>query len=150
MNLLDRLGRRPAVIAAGWAVAAVLAVLAGLVGISVIGDGLTTRQAPGITEADALKELAGLSASPTTPAPPTPTASPTAALGSRPASTSIRTRGGTVVAACSGIITMSPAQGFAVHEQGTREGEFRGIRDNHNRVKVELTCSNGAPTINER
>ena len=45
---------------------------------------------------------------------------------------------------------MSPAQGFQVHEQNAREGELRGIRDNHNRVKVELTCSNGTPELRTR
>ena len=43
MRLLDRLGRRPMVIVTGWIVAAVLAVLVGVVGIGVVGAGLTSR-----------------------------------------------------------------------------------------------------------
>jgi len=186
MNLLDRLGRRPAIIASGWVIAAVLAVLAGLVGINVIGNGLTSRQAASVDEAEIIKELSGLAASasssasssppavpspavppsplfpsaspapsfsgsPALPSEPAATPSRTASLGSRPdATTSLRTRGGTVVAECAGIISMAPAQGFAVHEQRTSEGEFRGVRDSHDRVKLDLSCTDGVPRVSVR
>lgn len=60
------------------------------------------------------------------------------------------TRAGIVVADCERIISMAPAQGYAVHEQDDREGEFRGVRDNHDRVKVELSCPNGTPQLRIR
>ena len=42
------------------------------------------------------------------------------------------------------IVSMSPAQGFEVHEHDGpqddgAEGEFRGISDNHDRVKIEVS-----------
>ncbi|MFI5897666.1 hypothetical protein ACIA5D_47020 [Actinoplanes sp. NPDC051513] len=45
---------------------------------------------------------------------------------------------------------MAPAQGFAIHEQNDREGEFRGVSDNHDRVKVSLFCAGGAPQLRIR
>ena len=158
-----------------WVVAAVLAVLVGVVGIGVVGAGLTSRQGAPVSEEEVLREVNGLneSSAPTASEPPSsrPTSSrPTSSApassgpassgptsswptssgptssgptGADPASQSFLTRGGTVVADCDRIISMSPAQGFSVHEQGALEGEFRGTSDNHNRVKVELTCTGG-------
>jgi hypothetical protein len=70
------------------------------------------------------------------------------------------TRGGTVVGRCVGgrpeIVSMSPNQGFELHEQdrgvqdGDAEGEFRSVSDNHDRVKFEVACSGGAPGISVR
>jgi hypothetical protein len=48
-------------------------------------------------------------------------------------------------------VSMSPAQGFAVHDgRGGTEGEFRGISDDHDRVKVEVSCHAGAPDLEIR
>jgi hypothetical protein len=143
---LDRLGRQPMVIVAGWILAAVLAGLIGIVGIGVVGAGLTSRQGAPISQEDVLRAL-GESSAPTpgvSEISPTPTGPTTLTAQSFP------TRGGTVLATCQGITAMSPAQGFQVHEQNAREGEFRGIRDNHHRVKVELTCPNGTPELRTR
>ena len=70
------------------------------------------------------------------------------------------TRGGTVVGRCVGgrseIVSMAPNQGFELHEQdrggqdGDAEGEFRSVSDNHDRVKFEVVCSGGAPSISVR
>ena len=131
------------VIVAGWILAAVLAVLVGIVGIGLVGAGLTGRPGAPISQDDVLRAL-GESSAPTpdiSEMPPEP-----ATLAAQP----FPTRGGTVMATCAGITAMSPAQGFQVHEQNAREGEFRGIRDNHNRVKVELTCPNGTPELRIR
>ncbi|BCY13075.1 hypothetical protein [Actinoplanes sp. L3-i22] len=137
------MGQR-AVIVAGWLVAAALAVLVGVVGIGLVG--LTGREADTMSEADVERALSEVSA--------TPTASVAASIGPSPATgsaeSSFRTRGGTVVADCDGIVSMSPAQGFAVHEKQVREGEFRSVRDNHDRVKVKLSCSGGTPLVTER
>jgi hypothetical protein len=143
VRLFDRLGRQPFVIVTLWVVAAVLAVLVGVVGIGVVGAGLTSRQGAPISEEEVLREVNGLNESssptvaPTTPATSAPTKS------AKPVGQSFPTRGGTVVADCDHIISMSPAQGYGVHEQGTEEGEFRGVSDNHKRVKVELSCVGG-------
>lgn len=149
MRLLDRLGRRPMVIVAGWLVAAALAVLVGVLGIGVVGAGLTSRQGVTISERDV--EIALDSSSPSAAPSGAPSPSPTERAG-EPASSvrSFATAGGTVLAGCERIETMSPAQGFALHEQDDHEGEFRGIRDDHDRVKVELSCSGGVPQLRVR
>jgi hypothetical protein len=145
MRLLDRLGRQPMVIVAGWILAAVLAVLVGVVGIGVVGAGLTSRQGAPISEEEVLRALGSSSPSPSA------SVSPSASI-SRDISDqkSFPTRGGTVVATCSRILSMAPAQGFSIHEQRDQEGEFRGARDNHDRVKFELACANGTPSLRIR
>jgi hypothetical protein len=134
---------RRLIIAAGWLAAAVLAVLVGLVGVSVIGDGLVSPLARPLSESDVARELAAEPAPSFSEPPPTPA----------PVSTSrtFPTRGGTVVARCAGgdptITSMSPAQGFSVHERQGSEGEFRGVGDGHDRVKVDISCAGGRPEI---
>ena len=152
MRLFDRLGRQPLVIVTLWVVAAVLAVLVGVVGIGVVGAGLTSRQGAPVSEEEVLREVNGLneSASPSvaaetgTPATTPPTKPP------KNDSQSFRTPGGTVTTDCDHIISMAPAQGFAVHEQSDREGEFRSFSDNHRRVKVELICGGGRADLRIR
>jgi hypothetical protein len=154
--LFDRLGRQPFVIVTLWVVAAVLAVLVGVVGIGVVGAGLTSRQGAPISEEEVLREVNGLneSSSPTTapttaPTASTPATTPTKpAKPTKPAGQSFPTR--VVTADCDGIIAMAPAQGYGVHEQSSREGEFRGVSDNHKRVKVELRCSGGVVDLRIR
>ncbi|GAA4588135.1 hypothetical protein BJY16_008458 [Actinoplanes octamycinicus] len=145
---MSRLGQR-VVIGAGWVVAAILAVLVGVIGIRLVGADLTTRPGDAVSEAQVEQELGDLpavpSSAPTTAAPAT--AAPTTAAPAKDAGRSFPTRGGTVVADCGGIISMAPAQGFAVHEQRGREGEFRSVRDNHVRVKVRVTCAAGVPAL---
>ncbi|MEU4239623.1 hypothetical protein [Actinoplanes sp. NPDC026619] len=150
MRLLDRLGRRPMVIVAGWIVAAVLAVLVGVVGIGVVGAGLTSRQGVAISEHDV--EIALGSSDSPSPEPSAPPSVEVSEGAGSPASAvqSFVTDGGTVTASCTEIKTMSPAQGYSVHEQDDHEGEFRGIRDNHDRVKVELSCAGGVPNLRVR
>src|SRR4051812_46555888 len=116
---------RRLIITAGWLAAAVLAVLVGLVGISVIGDGLVSPLAGPLSESQVARELAAEPAPSPSASPPvsrTPSASPSAPGSSR----TFPTRGGTVVARCADghgtIVSMSPAQGFAVHERQGSEG----------------------------
>jgi predicted short-subunit dehydrogenase-like oxidoreductase (DUF2520 family) len=157
------MGRRSVLVVAGWLGAAVLAVLVGLFAVNVIGAGLTSSSTRALTPADVDKQLQEAPAVPASASPPASsaapsTAPPTSASPSAPAGETAakQTRGGTVVARCSGnqaeILTMSPASGFTVHEkspglQREAEGEFRGSRDNHDRVKVRVTCAGGAPAI---
>jgi hypothetical protein len=141
---------RRLIITAGWLAAAVLAVLVGLVAVSVIGDGLVSPLAKPLNESEVARELA---AAPE-PSAPSPSLSPSASPSSPEPSSSSRTfttRGGTLVAQCAGgaatIRSMSPAQGFSVHERNGSEGEFRGVSDNHDRVKVDASCRAGEPHI---
>lgn len=145
---------RRLIITAGWFAAAVLAVLVGLVAISVIGDGLTSPLATAMTEEQVARELA---AQPSGSPAPSTTLSTTAAL---PGPRSFSTRGGSVVVRCEGghavLVSMAPAQGFAVHERDEgpqddgAEGEFRSTTDHHDRVKVEATCTAGLPELSAR
>jgi hypothetical protein len=53
------------------------------------------------------------------------------------------------------IVSMSPSQGYAVHEpdqgpQSEAEGEFRGTSDNHDRVKFSVRCAGGRPALTGR
>lgn len=162
--------RRPLLVTLGWLAAAGLAVLVGLGAISVIGSGLMSSAAgQPRTEAEVARELAAQpSALPTAapselpsdagPSGPTPSRSSSTASAT-PVTRPFATRGGTVVAQCvpggARIVSMSPAQGFAVHEQtgGARaeaEGEFRGTSDNHDRVKVTVLCAGGRPDLTTR
>jgi hypothetical protein len=158
--------RRTLLVTAGWLGAAVLAVIVGLGAVRVIGDGLTSGAGRPRTEAEVARALAShgvtapaATASPAeTPSTESPTAVP-AGTATSAAPRSFHTRGGTVVAQCVGrraeITVMAPLSGFAVHErdQGPRaeaEGEFRGTTDDHDRVRVRVTCTAGRPTLSER
>jgi uncharacterized protein (DUF58 family) len=148
VRLIDRLGRLPLVIVTGWIVAAFLAVMVGVVGIGLVGSGLlTSRQGAPVSEDEVRRALEEVGE-----ASPVVSPSPSSAATTAPADTvrSFPTDGGTVVADCRRIITMSPAQGFEVHEQDDDEGEFRAVRG-RDRVKVELTgCDQGTPRLRIR
>ncbi|HET6529955.1 MAG TPA: hypothetical protein VFH03_04970 [Actinoplanes sp.] len=138
------------IIAAGWLAAAVLAVLVGVVAISVIGDGITSPLTRPLSRAEVERELAQATSAPSVPRSPSPSA-PASASAPR----SFATAGGTVVVRCvagrAEIVSMSPAQGFEVHDGGDgAEGEFRGISDDHDRVEVEASCRGGRPALEER
>jgi hypothetical protein len=137
---------RRLIITAGWLAAAILAVLVGLLAVSVIGDGLTSPIARPMSQDEVARELA---------AQPSRQPSPSAAV-TRSRSTaepvSTRTRGGTVIARCDGgtavIVSMAPALGFEVHERDDDEGEFRSTSDNDDRVKVDVSCdASGRPAV---
>jgi cytoskeletal protein RodZ len=160
-------------IMAGWLVAVVLAVLVGVVGIRLVGSGLTDRQATPLAEDDVVRELralasAGTSPSPSGPGTPSPSASdPTApsasaappispstapsstapASAAPPAGRSFTTQGGLVVADCTRIISMAPAQGWSVVDQDDDEGEFRSVDDPTVGLEIDLECENGQPQI---
>jgi hypothetical protein len=142
---------RRLIITAGWLAAAVLAVLVGLLAVTVIGDGLTSPIARPLSQSEVERELA---AQPATPSPSryaSQSPSPSATAGADPVSR--RTRGGTVVARCDDgrarLIQMSPAPGFEVHDRDDDEGEFRSVSDNHDRIKISLDCdADGRAVIN--
>ncbi|GLY07672.1 hypothetical protein Acsp01_80510 [Actinoplanes sp. NBRC 101535] len=145
-------------IVTGWLVAVGLAVLVGVVGITTVGAGLTSRQTTtSLSEEQVERELRALaapslssspSASSPTPSSSSPSSSPSRSEPS--ASSDVRsqaTRGGIVVFDCQRIRSLSPAQGWSVHEQEDDEGEFRSDTDSHVRLKVELDCARGVPQL---
>jgi hypothetical protein len=145
---------RRLIITAGWLAAAVLAVLVGLLAVTLIGDGLTSPIARPMSQDEVARELAAQPSSPpSASASPSPSSSATPRPSAEPLSK--RTRGGTVIARCDGgtpvIVSMTPAQGFEVHERDGDEGEFRSISDNHDRVKVDVSCAgSGQPAVSVR
>jgi hypothetical protein len=134
----------------------VLAVLVGLAAIRVIGNGLTTRSTPALSAAEVAERLSRVTPAASAslgsrPSDPAVTTSPATAPPPTMSTTVEATRGGTVVARCDGsraeIITMTPELGFTVHEQNGAEGEFRLSSDNHDRVKIRVTCVAGVPGV---
>jgi hypothetical protein len=149
---------RRLIITAGWFAAAILAVLVGLVAISVIGDGLTAPTLRPISEAEVARQLAdepSAAPPPSSPAPSAASATPSTAV-----PRSFTTRGGSVIARCDAgravIVSMAPAQGFAVHERDRgpqddeAEGEFRSTADGNDRIEVEVRCAGGVPALTAR
>lgn len=130
------------VIAIGWIVAAFLAVMVGVVGISLVGSGLlTSRTGEPVSEDEVRRALEEVGAR--SPSAPVASSAPTASGDAR----LVATAGGTVVADCRRILSLSPAQGFEVHEQKADEGEFRAV-GGHRKVEVELAgCDRGTPRI---
>lgn len=145
---------RRLIILAGWLAAAVLAVLVGLLAITLIGGGLTSPIARPLSHSEVDRELAARpdQAPPATSPTPSASVSPSASTSAGSGPVSTRTRGGTVIARCVAgqprVVSMTPAQGYEVHERGDDEGEFRGVSDNHDRVKLDLSCgADGRPVV---
>jgi hypothetical protein len=165
-------GRRPLLVIAGWLGAAVLALFVGLAATDVIGRGLASSSASApLSPSQVAEQLATVStatAPPTAPSSGPSSAGPSSGSGatspatttSEPVRATFSTSGGVVIAQCVGarveIRSMSPAQGYAVHERGaggpddSAEGEFRGTSDNHDRVKIHVRGAGGAPRFDQR
>ena len=141
---------RRLIITAGWLAAAILAVLVGLVAVSVIGDGLTSPVTRPIGEADVIRQLEG---EPSAAPSAAPASAGPAAAGPR----SFTTRGGSVVARCEAgravIVSMAPAQGWSVHDRdrGPQDEEAEGeFRADAGRVEVEVRCDGPVPVLTAR
>jgi hypothetical protein len=149
--------------AGGWLAAAVVATLAGLAAVRVIGEGITSSAgADVLTPREAARQLASASplASPTSgpvpgPSRSTPEASPSAvgssAASPRPARKLVSTPGGTVVAECDGSVvrlkSWAPAQGYGVKQvkPGPDEHAEVSFEGASGRVEIRLRCANGRP-----
>lgn len=142
---------RRLIVTAGWLAAAVLAVLVGLLAVNVIGDGLTSGAARTMSEQEVARALED----------PTGTPPASAGVGSNPAVTggavrTFTTPAGTVVGRCAGgrpeVVSMSPAQGYSVHDRDTgpqsddADGEFRSAGGGA-RVEFEIVCAAGVPEL---
>jgi hypothetical protein len=147
--------RRTLVVTVGWLGAALLAVLVGLGAINIIGNGLTSPETRPLSAAEVADELArqitvSPSATAGTGARPSPSVSPSVSPSA--ATRSFPTSAGTVVGRCAGsrpqVVSMSPRQGYEVHDQDDAEGEFRGRGDDDDdRVKFEIVCRGGGPVL---
>ncbi|MEU8230830.1 hypothetical protein AB0C12_14650 [Actinoplanes sp. NPDC048967] len=153
------MNRRMLLVTAGWLGAAVLAVLVGLAAVSVIGNGLTTPETRPLSAAEVADELARqVAVSPSASQGSGSRPAVTPSVSAAPPTQTFPTRAGTVVGRCVGsrpeVVSMSPRQGYELHEQDRglqdddAEGEFRaqggGGRD---RVKFEIVCRAGIPAL---
>lgn len=146
--------RRPTlVVALGWVAAALVATVAGLGGIRLVGDSLTGTPGGVLTEEDVRRALGTQPSVAAGGSSGAPTA--TSKMGSKPAATrveaSFSTSGGTVIARCTGaeayLVSWSPRPGYRVDraEQGPdHEVEVR-FEGDAGRSELKISCSDGTP-----
>nr|WP_221373885.1 septum formation initiator [Actinoplanes polyasparticus] len=147
---------RPVVVAAGWLAAALVATLAGLGGIRLVGDSLTGTRGGVVTEQDVARGLAAATptTAPASSAPPRPSASPSS---ERPAGAVFSSAGGTVTVRCEAgdqayLDSWSPAPGYLVHDYDRGPDDDVEVRFEGSDGRVELTfhCLDGAPQREQR
>lgn len=147
--------RRVVLAVAGWLVAAVVAVGAGIAAINVLGQGLAGPSARPMTSLEIERALAtaqGASPVPATPtgpaaspsASPSPTPSPT---GAKPRGQRFSSRGGSGIAYCHGgrveLGWWTAAQGFEVEDVDkgpARHAKLKFEADDAE-IEVELSCT---------
>ncbi|GIF70640.1 hypothetical protein Asi02nite_01580 [Asanoa siamensis] len=135
----------------GWLAAVVVATLAGVGAIRLVGDGFTGTPGGVRSQADVARDLAAATDGTAAPTPKPTTAAATATATPSGARETFSNRGGSVVAACRGDLvtleTWSPAQGYAVRdlEKGPdddAEVEFEG---SGGRFEIKVECRSGQP-----
>ena len=142
----------------GWLAAVVVATLAGVGAIRLVGDSIAGTPGGVRSQAEVESDLAAAIAlrSPTpAPASPTPSADPTPSRTAPPATTTSRKTfkitGGTVVAECAGglvsIVTWWAADGFAMRDiddgpDDEAEIKFEG---SGGKSEIKLACQAGHP-----
>ncbi|MBL7258870.1 septum formation initiator [Paractinoplanes lichenicola] len=147
---------RTLVAGAGWLAAALVATVAGLGGIRLVGDSLTGSNGGVLSQEDVSRALAAATPAPTTAAPTT--AAPTSAPSSTrpPALTSFRSAGGVAIAGCVGneayLERWSPNPGYEVRDVDEGPDDEARVRfenaDRH--VDLRITCSGGVPSAREQ
>lgn len=135
---------------AGWLVAAVVATLAGVAVLGLLGGVLTGSSTRPMSGDEVTAELAA-----TTPRPAPSSATPSSGPGttSAPGVTKVlTTKGGTIVAACSGgratLRSWSPAQGWVTDDVDNERDEPAQVEfeSGESEVKVEVRCGpDGVP-----
>ena len=144
---------RPVVVAAGWLAAALVATLAGLGGIRLVGDSLTGTRGGVVTEQDVARALAA--ATPTTaPFSPSPSVSPTS---ERPAGAVFSSAGGTVTVRCEAgdqayLDSWSPAPGYLVrdYDRGPDDDVEVRFEGSDGRVELAFHCRDGVAQREQR
>lgn len=146
-------GARSATLLTLWVAAAVGALLVGLTAVGSIGSGLTgAGQGRPLSAAEIDARLSATAPSVAAPAPPTPTANPTPAAppASGQAVVVSAQEGGTLVARCEAgvpvVVSVSPAQGFAMRNEQHDDGPRVEFESAETRVRVQLSCVDGRPT----
>jgi hypothetical protein len=166
--------RRVLVSVVAWTVGAVAAAGVGLLALSLIGDGLSTKTGQPLTPDTVAREASAA------PAPPTPSESsalqvaPSASVSSprvtastipapiesaaaRPTDRVFTTSGGSAIVRCTGsrafLVSWSPNQGYSFDnvERGPGDRVRVRFRSDDNKVDLRATCVGGVPQprINE-
>jgi hypothetical protein len=153
----------PSVLA--WTVGAVAAVGVGMLAVSLIGDGLSTRTGQPLTSDAIARESPSASAPRQSPpsvsvsagretgsklapstrstGPPTPAA--------RPISRPITTSGGTAIVRCTGglayLVSWSPREGYTYDnvDRGPAQRVRVRFRSDEDKVDIRVTCPQGVP-----
>ncbi len=150
--------RRAVVVGAGWLTAALVATLAGLGGIRLVGESLTSTPGGVQSEADVRQALAA--AVPASPSSPSPAASPSlSAPSSRPPATRLAqqpfsSRGGTAIVECrpgdeAYIRSYSARPGYAIKEldQGPDDDVKLRFEGRDGRVELKIHCQDGVARL---
>jgi len=147
---------RPLVVGAGWVAAALVATLAGLGGIRLVGESLTSTPGGVHSEADVARALAAATPSAAAPPSSTPAAAPPSAQppsSARPiARTTFPSAGGTVSVHCEPgnqayLDSWSPRPGYQVHDYDRGPDDDVRVRFEgpDGRVELEFRCRDGVP-----
>jgi hypothetical protein len=144
--------RRVLVVAGGWLAAALVAMLAGVGGIRLIGESLTGAPGGVLSEEDVARALAAQSAPPSS-AVPSAGASSSAAPTPPADQVTFTTPGGSAIAHCAGpnayLDFWSPRPGFQAEEtdQGPDDDVGVTFRGDGGPYALEIACRNGTPHL---
>ncbi|WP_250034719.1 septum formation initiator [Paractinoplanes maris] len=143
---------RPVVVAAGWLAAALVATLAGLGGIRLVGDSLTGTQGGVLSPDEVTRQLAAATP-PASGAPPSPSPSVSPPVsGARPARAVFPSPGGTVTVHCEPggqayLDSWAPAPGYRVkdYDRGPDDDVEVRFEGSGGRYEFRFSCAGGVP-----
>jgi hypothetical protein len=143
----------------GWLLAAALAVVAGLLAVSLLGTGITSGQTHSLSHAAITQALARAPNHPSTAPTPSTSSSPPAppsrsssrATGHKQDTRALGSPGGSIIARCSGktayLVSWSPRQGFETddHIRGPARTTFIKFDAEDFDTYTTVSCRNGIP-----
>ncbi|MEV0719664.1 septum formation initiator [Asanoa sp. NPDC050611] len=139
----------------GWLAVVLVATLAGIGAVRLVGDSLTGTPGGVRSQADVARDLAAASSRPTTrptTAAPTATGTPTASPHQDGQMRTFSISGGLVTARCTGdqasIVTWRPADGYTLRDSDVgpddeAEVKFESTGGDHSEIKIR--CQGGQP-----
>jgi hypothetical protein len=133
-----------------WLLAVLAATAIGLTAVGAIGAGIVgTGQRPLTPQEVQARLLAASAAARPAPVADRTTAEPPAAADAE----ALTSHGGTVLARCSGavveVVSVTPAQGFRVHDQDSDDRDKVELESEEIGYDVRLSCVNGHPVAEE-
>jgi hypothetical protein len=146
--------RRVLVVAGGWLAAALVAMLAGVGGIRLIGESLTGAPGGVLSEEDVARALAAQSAPPSKAVSSGSATASTSAVPTPPAGQdTFTTPGGSAIAHCIGLDAYldfwSPRPGYQAEETDKGPDDDVGVIfvGDGGRYALEIACRNGTPYL---